>query len=218
MKKLKIWFRAHFLDYPYWRVTYKDGKRTHALYWAEANGLKECFNGKIWIDYSIEFKLNHINKMKYEFKDIKDINLSKLRYNGYYLVSVCGDEDWVHFQEIDETFHTHILLPCSPITDKLREEFYKAMPNKYGVSELNSIFDFFLPRLSVSKEVEVSDEEINVEAFVKDWISGHEPDTFIKSKSEKGLYWYTSECGSSGINLEYFFEEILQDFIERDKQ
>jgi hypothetical protein len=51
--KIIIWFRANFQDHPYWRVIYKDGKRTHLLYWREANGLKETFNGKLIIDYTI---------------------------------------------------------------------------------------------------------------------------------------------------------------------
>lgn len=46
------WWKATMLDYPYWRVTYKDGKRTRLLYWREAKGLKEVFNGKLWIDYN----------------------------------------------------------------------------------------------------------------------------------------------------------------------
>jgi hypothetical protein len=54
-KRIIIWFRAQFCDYPYWRVTYKDGRKTHRLYWREANGLKEVFGGKLWIDYSINY-------------------------------------------------------------------------------------------------------------------------------------------------------------------
>jgi hypothetical protein len=51
MKKIIVWFRATFQDYPFYRVTYKDGKRTHPLYYREAKGLKDVFNGKLWIDY-----------------------------------------------------------------------------------------------------------------------------------------------------------------------
>lgn len=51
MEKFRIWFRANFLDYRYWRVTYKDGKETRLLYYAEAKGLKDVFGGKLWIDY-----------------------------------------------------------------------------------------------------------------------------------------------------------------------
>jgi hypothetical protein len=46
MRNFRIWYRAHFLDYPYWRVTYKDGKGTWLLYWRETNGLAEVFGGK----------------------------------------------------------------------------------------------------------------------------------------------------------------------------
>ena len=51
MKKVKIWFRAVFLDYPFWRVYYKDGKKTRLLYYREAKGLADVFNGKLKIDY-----------------------------------------------------------------------------------------------------------------------------------------------------------------------
>lgn len=52
MKKIRIWFRATLLDWPYWRVTYKDGTTTYRIYRAEAEGLRDVFNGKMWIDYS----------------------------------------------------------------------------------------------------------------------------------------------------------------------
>ena len=51
MQKFKIWWKATWLDYPYWRIIYKDGKRTRLLYWKEANGLAQVFNGKLIIDY-----------------------------------------------------------------------------------------------------------------------------------------------------------------------
>lgn len=53
MSKIITWYRAVFLGYPYWRVTYKTGERTYPLYYGEAKGLKEVFNGKLWIDYSL---------------------------------------------------------------------------------------------------------------------------------------------------------------------
>ena len=53
MRKLKIWFRATFLGYPYYRVLYKDGKKTTPLYYGEAKGLSEVYNGKLIIDYSL---------------------------------------------------------------------------------------------------------------------------------------------------------------------
>jgi len=45
------WWKATMLDYPYWRVTYKNGIRTRLLHRSEAKGLSEVFNGKLWIDY-----------------------------------------------------------------------------------------------------------------------------------------------------------------------
>lgn len=53
MRKLKVWFRANFKDYPYWRVRYKDGRITRLLYHREAYGLAKVFKGKIKIDYSV---------------------------------------------------------------------------------------------------------------------------------------------------------------------
>lgn len=38
-------------DYPFFRVIYKDGKRTYPLYQSEASGLRDVFNGKMIIDY-----------------------------------------------------------------------------------------------------------------------------------------------------------------------
>lgn len=51
MTNIKIWFRAVFLDYPYWRLTYPDGGMTRKLTWFEAYSLKQTFGGKLWIDY-----------------------------------------------------------------------------------------------------------------------------------------------------------------------
>jgi hypothetical protein len=51
LRAVVIWWKAEMLDYPYWRVIYKDGKKTRLLYWREANGLKKVFNGRSWIDY-----------------------------------------------------------------------------------------------------------------------------------------------------------------------
>lgn len=49
---LIIWWRANVLDYPYWRVAYKNGEKTRLLHWREAKGLKDVFNGKLYIDYN----------------------------------------------------------------------------------------------------------------------------------------------------------------------
>jgi hypothetical protein len=52
LAEVVTWWKAVMLDYPYWRVTYNDGNRTRLLYRREAKGLKEVFNGKLWIDYN----------------------------------------------------------------------------------------------------------------------------------------------------------------------
>lgn len=49
--KLWKWWLAISTNRMVWRVTYKDGNRTHVLPYAEAKGLKDCFGGKLWIDY-----------------------------------------------------------------------------------------------------------------------------------------------------------------------
>ena len=54
IKKLIIWYRAMFLDYPYWRIYYPDGERSTLLYYDEAYGVAEVYNGKLRIDYGVE--------------------------------------------------------------------------------------------------------------------------------------------------------------------
>ena len=49
-KSILVYYKAIFLNYPYWRVIYPDGKRTYRLYWCEANSLKQVFGGKLIID------------------------------------------------------------------------------------------------------------------------------------------------------------------------
>ena len=51
MDKIKIWWLAWICDYPFFIVTYPDGKKTRPLYQAEAFGLRDVFNGTIKIDY-----------------------------------------------------------------------------------------------------------------------------------------------------------------------
>lgn len=52
-------------------------------------------------------------------------------------------------------------------------------------------------------------EEIKIKEFVKDWINGHEPDTFIKN--EHGVVIFSA--GPSSLNLTVFFEELLKDYV-----
>jgi hypothetical protein len=54
----------------------------------------------------------------------------------------------------------------------------------------------------------------HVRAFVKEWMEGHEPDTFITN--EHGNYMYSA--GPTSINLVAFFEELVQDYIDYDPQ
>lgn len=57
MNNFLIWWRAVFLDYPYWRVEYEENRpdgtteQTHLLYYDEAKGLSEVYNGRKYIDY-----------------------------------------------------------------------------------------------------------------------------------------------------------------------
>ena len=49
-----------------------------------------------------------------------------------------------------------------------------------------------------------------IESYVKKWMDGHEPDTFIANKY--GQYVYSA--GACSLNLKVFFEELLKDYIE----
>lgn len=55
INKFRKWVTAHTTNYPVWRVTYQDGERTYCLPYLEARGLKQVFNGKMWIDYDKGF-------------------------------------------------------------------------------------------------------------------------------------------------------------------
>lgn len=52
-----------------------------------------------------------------------------------------------------------------------------------------------------------------IKDYVKKWMDGHEPDTFVKD--EYGLVMYTAKY--STLNLTSFFENLLEDFIEDDE-
>ena len=49
-----------------------------------------------------------------------------------------------------------------------------------------------------------------VSQFVKDWMNGHEPDTFIRNGHGVAIY----SAGPSSLNIESFFEELLLDYQE----
>ncbi len=50
-KHLTIWYRAIFLDYWYWRVKFKDGKKSYLLSYGEAKSIQLFQGGKLYIDY-----------------------------------------------------------------------------------------------------------------------------------------------------------------------
>ena len=54
-------------------------------------------------------------------------------------------------------------------------------------------------------------KQVKVEDFVKKWIEGAEPDIFVKNKYGNLIY----SSGPSSINLTYYFEELLRDYIEK---
>lgn len=58
MRRLKIWYRAVILDYPYWRVRYTKGplggEITYLLHYREASGISGVFGGILYIDYTVK--------------------------------------------------------------------------------------------------------------------------------------------------------------------
>lgn len=73
MKQLKalitnfrIWWLAWLCNYPFFRVIYKDGKRTMPLYEREATGLRDVFKGKLIIDY--EYGQQWLNRFRHLYE------------------------------------------------------------------------------------------------------------------------------------------------------
>ena len=52
-----------------------------------------------------------------------------------------------------------------------------------------------------------------VTEYVKKWMDGHEPDTFVRNEYGKALY----TAKHSTLNIQIFFEELLADFIDDDE-
>lgn len=48
---IRCFFKAKFLNYPFWRVKYEDGRSTRLLHYEEAKSLRDCIGGKLYIDY-----------------------------------------------------------------------------------------------------------------------------------------------------------------------
>jgi len=53
-------------------------------------------------------------------------------------------------------------------------------------------------------------EKQKVKEFVKQWMDGHEPNTFVKNKHD--AFMYSAE--HSSLNLVLFFESLLEDYID----
>lgn len=49
----------------------------------------------------------------------------------------------------------------------------------------------------------------HIKQYVKKWMDGHEPDTFVKN--QHGNFIYSSD--PSSLNLVAFFEELLEDYL-----
>lgn len=123
---------------------------------------------------AFENKINHMKKVKYEFKEIKDIDISKLENDVYFIKDIhdCNFTLGKYWLEKNKDIIKEILLPCSPIVekDKLREEFNDFCGNNLddylSKKDKNNIFDFFLHHLLGSKKVEIS-EKINWNDYVE---------------------------------------------------
>lgn len=50
---------------------------------------------------------------------------------------------------------------------------------------------------------------VKIKQFVKEWMEGHEPDTFVRNEHGACLY----SAGHSTLNLQVFFEEIVEDAL-----
>lgn len=53
LRRFKIWYLAHFKNYPFWRVVYaEEGERTRPLTYREAKPLYDIWGKKLFIDYN----------------------------------------------------------------------------------------------------------------------------------------------------------------------
>lgn len=57
---------------------------------------------------------------------------------------------------------------------------------------------------------------MNKEEIVKRFMATYEPDTFLKNKH--GVYLYYSQNGVSGINLESFFEDLVEYVLDQQTE
>ena len=55
-------------------------------------------------------------------------------------------------------------------------------------------------------------QKLKIKQFVNEWIDSYEPDTFVKDINNRLMY----TSGHSTLNLNVFFEELLNNFIEEN--
>jgi hypothetical protein len=73
----------------------------------------------------------------------------------------------------------------------------------------------YITATSLSKLLTPEKPKIKTKEFVKKWMDGHGDDTFVKNKH--GVYVYTDSTGASSLNLESFFEDIIDDYADQLK-
>ena len=54
----------------------------------------------------------------------------------------------------------------------------------------------------------------HIKQYVKRWMDGHEPDTFVKNEHGNVIY----SAGHSSLNLVAFFENLLEDYLDENGQ
>lgn len=52
----------------------------------------------------------------------------------------------------------------------------------------------------------------HIKQYVKQWMGGHEPDTFVKNQQGAVIY----SAGHSSLNLVDFFENLLEDYLDEN--
>jgi hypothetical protein len=117
----------------------------------------------------------------------------------------------------DSTVTYKYMTVGDPVT-KIIGGSYEKLPTYYQLPQdwdkaVQAVKDFFVEEpKGEAKTGDVKAE--HVRAFVKEWMEGHETDTFITN--EHGIYVYSA--GPTSINLVAFFEELVQDYIDHDPQ
>jgi hypothetical protein len=108
-------------------------------------------------------------------------------------------------------FKDNLQEPCYRCNKTIREQ----LKQPCGIIQCYKGRLGFKKYYAILKE-QVETNKLNTKEFVKQFMASYEPDTFIKDKH--GRYMYKSECGRSGINVEAFFEDLVEDLIEHLKK